>query len=166
MQDLLIRKAEKEDFSALCDLFFYLFQQQHLGEPELFRKPDENDESERERLLSYLLDTLDKTNQVFLLAICGSVCLGFVHVLLHTSPESPTVPFRQVRCEGWIQHIVVLPDFQGAGIGQALVQAAKDWAHKEGATSVGLQVWGFNQGAVTFFEKLGHKVRTLMLFAP
>lgn len=166
MQDLLIRKAEKEDLHSLCHLFFFLFQQQHLGDPELFRKPEVDDEAERDRLIAYLMDNLNKPEQIFLLAMRDSVCLGFVHVLLHTSLESTTVPFRRARCEGWIQHIAVLPDFQGVGVGQTLVRAAKDWANQGGATCVGLQVWGFNQGAATFFEKLGLKVRTVMLFTP
>lgn len=160
MYDVSVRNASFSDMDSLCELFCYLFQQQHLGEPQLFRLPILDDEVERARLVRYIRSILEQPEHVLLVAMRADECIGFAHVVLRSSPESSTVPFRHARCEAWLQHIAVLPEFQGAGVGMSLAKASNHWAKNKGATALGLQVWGFNQKAARFFEKLGFQMRT------
>jgi GNAT superfamily N-acetyltransferase len=55
--------------------------------------------------------------------------------------------------EGWIDQLYVLPQWQGRGVGQALVQVAK-------ATWPRLQLWTFQRNALArrFYEKQGFVV--------
>ena len=160
---LKIAAATCDDLQPLCELFFELFEHQNRGATELFRMPARADTSEGERLVSYIQGILDADEQALFVAKRAAARVGFVHVRTDRAPESASVPFRQARCEGWIQHIAVAADSRQTGVGRALVDASREWALQQGATSVGLQVWGFNQSARAFFEKLGFGVRTVQL---
>ncbi len=56
---------------------------------------------------------------------------------------------------GYVRWIAVAPEAQGRGVGQALMAYAEDRILK-GGPNVFLMVSDFNQGAQTFYEKLGY----------
>jgi GNAT superfamily N-acetyltransferase len=70
--------------------------------------------------------------------------------------EGKVVAFAAVR-EGWLDHLHVLPEHQGAGIGTRLIAWAKE------ASPTGLDLWVFqrNTGARALYERHGWTVVAL-----
>ncbi|MCM1115116.1 MAG: GNAT family N-acetyltransferase [Clostridium sp.] len=56
---------------------------------------------------------------------------------------------------GYIYHTAVHPDYQGQGIGKALVNRAMDALSKLGINKAALVVFGRNEKGNAFWEKLG-----------
>lgn len=54
-----------------------------------------------------------------------------------------------------VQDVGILPAWRGQGIGRALMEAAEQWACRQGARHLQLNVWEFNTGALRFYETLG-----------
>ncbi len=71
--------------------------------------------------------------------------------------ESPEIPIFVRRRYAVIESVVVAEEHRRAGIGRGLVEKAHQWAVAEGADSIELNVWEFNQGAVEFYERLGYE---------
>ncbi len=79
----------------------------------------------------------------------GRLC-GFVNMRPQTRMESNA-------------HVVALaiavdPEFQGLGVGRALMEAAYEAAKAEGKRKLTLRVMSTNEGAIAFYEKLGYRV--------
>jgi ribosomal protein S18 acetylase RimI-like enzyme len=70
---------------------------------------------------------------------------------------------REGRPHAFILDIEVAADHRRRGYGRQLMLAAEREARREGATSIGLHVFGFNHGAVALYEELGYR-RTEELF--
>jgi ribosomal protein S18 acetylase RimI-like enzyme len=53
--------------------------------------------------------------------------------------------------------VVVRSAFRTCGIGKMLVEKTEAWAAAEGAASIELNVYEFNEGAISFYERLGYQ---------
>lgn len=58
---------------------------------------------------------------------------------------------------GWLHHLAVHPEAQGAGAGRALVAAAEHWLVGVGAPKVQLMVRTDNTAVLGFYERLGYQ---------
>jgi ribosomal protein S18 acetylase RimI-like enzyme len=65
------------------------------------------------------------------------------------------------RAEAWIYDIEIVPEHRGRGHGRALLRAAEREAHKRGARSIGLNVFGRNTIARQLYESAGYEVTSL-----
>jgi ribosomal protein S18 acetylase RimI-like enzyme len=117
--------------------------------PEIFVKPEG---SPREK--DYFQDLLLQTDVGFFVAEEQDQAIGFVHVIVRDSP--PITVFVQRRY-AVLDSAVVGTGYQGKGVGRKLMETAHEWALGEGAESVELNVYEFNQSAITFYERLGYK---------
>jgi ribosomal protein S18 acetylase RimI-like enzyme len=79
---------------------------------------------------------------------------GFVHVLIHKTPD---VPLFVPRRFAMVNNLAVHSDRRGRGIGRALMDAAHAWILEQGVVEVELGVWEFNEGARRFYEGLGYE---------
>ena len=59
--------------------------------------------------------------------------------------------------EGYITNIAVLPEYQGLGIGKALMKKLDDLAKLENLSFISLEVRTTNQKAISLYEKFGYK---------
>jgi ribosomal protein S18 acetylase RimI-like enzyme len=59
---------------------------------------------------------------------------------------------------GWINYLVVHPDHQGRGLGQALVDEAERRLAALGCPKVNLQVRSSNRSAIDFYRRIGYSV--------
>ena len=59
---------------------------------------------------------------------------------------------------GWINYLAVAPEHQRKGLGRMMMEAAERLLRKAGCPKVNLQVREENQGAVTFYQRLGYAV--------
>lgn len=161
-----LRPAEDRDLDALCALFVELFKKAARGRPDLFRAPCTEDPEERARLRQYVAARLALTAEAMIVADEAGGVLGLVHVLLEPVPESRIVPFRRASLEAWVLHLVVGARHRGRGVGRALDGEAHAWARAQGAQTLGLQVWGYNEAAARFFERCGYQTRSTHLYRP
>ncbi|GAB3461228.1 GNAT family N-acetyltransferase [Kineococcus endophyticus] len=78
--------------------------------------------------------------------------VGYVHVLVHPA-------FHANGNVGWVEEVVVAPQFRGSGCGRLLLEAAGEWARGAGAVYVALatrragefyRALGFEESAVYF----------------
>jgi len=56
---------------------------------------------------------------------------------------------------GWVDHIVVDPDYKNKGIGKFLMGEASDYFRKRLLNEMNLEVWSANKSAVKFYKKFG-----------
>ena len=80
--------------------------------------------------------------------------MGFVHVMVS---DAPPIPIFVPRRFAIVDNLVVSNDFQRNGIGQKLMRKSQQWAVDRGATSIELNVYHFNQKAISFYTNIGFK---------
>jgi ribosomal protein S18 acetylase RimI-like enzyme len=59
---------------------------------------------------------------------------------------------------GWINHLAVTQNHQGAGIGTALVRELETRLAKKGARKVNAQIYRWNQKSIDFFKANGYEL--------
>ncbi len=85
--------------------------------------------------------------------------LGFIH--LHGATD-----FFTGESHGHVSDIVVMPEAEGHGVGQALMAAADDWARALGYRVLSLHVFDGNARARAFYQRLGYRPDVLKLIKP
>ena len=144
-----VRKATADDYNTLCELFDEIDALHRDNLPHIFQKPYE---AAREK--DYYLGLIADENVALLVAEAGEELVGFVHAIIRDPPAIPVfVPRRYAIVDG----IVVKSGFGNHGIGRVLMEKMQEWAIAKGATSIELNVYEFNQEAITFYESLGYK---------
>jgi ribosomal protein S18 acetylase RimI-like enzyme len=67
------------------------------------------------------------------------------------------------RAGWWIYDIEVLPAQRGRGYGRALLEAAEREARRRGGDSIGLNVFGGNDVALSMYESSGYQVAAIQM---
>lgn len=146
---IVIRKAKFEDYSALIELFDELDTIHRANQPRLFRKPA----GPAREIETYTGMISDESSAVFV-AELGEAVIGFVHAILRDAPDFPLLVPRRFAV---VDSIVVKSEHTKRGLGRMLMEAMEEWAKKNGATSIELNVYEFNEAAISFYEGLGYK---------
>ncbi|MFK9093479.1 GNAT family N-acetyltransferase [Bacillus salipaludis] len=63
-----------------------------------------------------------------------------------------------------IHRLAVHPDYQGKGYGKQLLQFAEDYSLRNGFSSIRLDVFSLNSGAVKMYEQAGYQERGMIRF--
>jgi diamine N-acetyltransferase len=115
--------------------------------PGLFRRqiPSPRDQA-------FLQSLLETEQSAVLIADAGEV-VGFVHVLLRTSPSFP-IFVQQTR--GVVESIYVAAAWRRRGFARELLRAAERWARERGAVGIDLNVYEFNEQARALFTAMGY----------
>ncbi|MBH0130062.1 GNAT family acetyltransferase [Salinibacterium sp. NK8237] len=58
---------------------------------------------------------------------------------------------------GWVYYLAVADSSRESGVGRALMDAAEEWLHEQGAVKVQLMVRSTNKQATGFYEHLGYE---------
>lgn len=145
--DINIRNATAADYDALCELFDEIdrLHRDHL--PHIFQRPS----GAVREYDAYAALIADESVALFVAEV-GDRLIGFVHAVVREAAAMPIfVPRRYVV----IDELVVKSNFQGYGIGKSLMEHVQGWASANGATSIELNVYEFNESAIAFYERLG-----------
>jgi ribosomal protein S18 acetylase RimI-like enzyme len=147
----LVRAATEDDIAGLI-LFYQEFHAFHVaGVPERLRVPEQYDIP---RIQATLTDYIHRPDVALLVAEQDTDLLGFVEVYVQEDPEdAAVVPHRY----GYVQSLMVTAQHRKAGIGRALLRAAKEWATAQGITQLRLSLWEFDAGPLHFYERLGFR---------
>jgi ribosomal protein S18 acetylase RimI-like enzyme len=153
-----IRPATSNDFAALAPLFAAVDALHIEHHPERFRSPGHPPRSDE-----YLQQVVHSAHQEFLVAELDGALLGVVHIAVY---ESPAVPLFVPRLCAVISDLVVAGPHRSRGIGRRLLIEAEGWARRQGATSVDLSVYAFNEGARRFYERAGYGTLSRQMTKP
>ena len=150
-----IRTAAKQDAPLLSRLNVYVQQLHAEAYPDLFKPPEQDDFA-----LSFFEMVLDDPAFHIFLAEdpqpVGYVICRVVH--------SAGNPFMFARSYLYIDQLSVEPDYQGKGIGRALMDRADQLAEEQALPLVSLDTWSFNQGAYTFFHAMGYEIYNVRMW--
>ena len=149
-----IRQALPEDYENLLPLFEEVDAHHRVHLPLLFKEP-----GIQARDRAYYQSVLDSKDYHVLVGELDGTLVGLVVVIIKDTPDIPILVPRRFAV---IDTIVVCKDLRQKGIGKQLMQAVCDHARKQGATSVELNVFAFNQDAQLFYEHLGYEI--IMIF--
>lgn len=145
-----IRQAQPEDYENLLPLFEEVDAQHRAHLPLQFKKPV-GPARDRE----YYRSVLVSEDFNLLVGELNEELVGLIVVVMRDAADIPILVPRRYAV---IDNIAVRRDMRRNGIGKALMEAAHGWAWEQGATSVELNVFTFNQAAVRFYESLGYEI--------
>ena len=155
MPDVTVRLATPDDLEALVRLMAAVQVLHADALPDVFRA--ELDEAAARTMLANPL----REDRVFVAermrSAVGYAWLAFVE-------RAADVAMRERRF-AYINHIGVVPDLRGRGIGRALVAAAREEAAARDVVEIGVDWWHFNAAAGAFFARVGFEPRRHVAFA-
>lgn len=146
---LEVRKAIPEDIPTLNALFQQVDNYHSDGLPDYFQ-PTQQPARSRE----YLQGLITDQNVGLFVAQRDRQLAGFVHVEMRSAPAFAV--FVQ-RIFAVVDNLGVQQEFRRQGVGKALMQAAEGWAQDRGAKTVELNVYTFNEAAMSFYRALGYE---------
>lgn len=68
--------------------------------------------------------------------------------------------------QAWVYEILIEPPYRGQGLGRATMQAFEAEARRLGATSLGLNVFGYNETAQALYRSLGFQPTAIQMAKP
>jgi ribosomal protein S18 acetylase RimI-like enzyme len=153
-----IREALPEDYLALCALFDEVDALHVAHLPAIFQQP-----SGPAREQAYIHHLIADPSTGLFVAQVGDRLAGLVTAVVREPPEIPLFVRRRYAV---VDTLVVGRPFRRAGIGRALMARAQAWAAAQGASSIELGVWAFNQEAIAFYRALGYETTMRRMSKP
>jgi Acetyltransferases len=141
---MYIRKANKNDLSALRKLYLALEEDGVRYQPEHFVIGERTD--------VFFESIFNSENQDILVADIDGEAVGFVHVMILMQKKVSCLKPQSVV---YMQDLCVREDMRDAGIGTQLVRAAKDYGKEHGADFIRTQVFPGNVDGMRFYERNG-----------
>jgi GNAT superfamily N-acetyltransferase len=134
----MIRNARTSDAPAIAAAYDWL-----LAPPGI-RPADWSLDTAIQRLEAAMVDD----HSAVLVAVDNESLVGFATVYL----DIVSVRFGQ---RAWVEDLAVAPDRRSAGIGKALLDAAKSWARDHGAARLELESGSARVDAHRFYDREG-----------
>lgn len=147
----MIRKMVEKDYEELNNLVQQVHELHYLNRPDIYINEDPlpleyfNEMLNDDTAFNYVYEEDNK--------ICG--------LLMATKKSNHVLPILKQRTTYFIEDIVVDKNSRRKGIGKKLYNFLKEKANKENVDAIELNVWGFNESAIKFYESLGMSVRNL-----
>jgi GNAT superfamily N-acetyltransferase len=132
----MIRNARTSDAPAIAAAYDWL-----LAPPGI-RPADWSLDTAIQRLEAAMVDD----HSAVLVAVDNESLVGFATVYL----DIVSVRFGQ---RAWVEDLAVAPDRRSAGIGEALLDAARSWARDHGAARLALESGSARVDAHRFYER-------------
>jgi len=124
--------------------------------PDYFRSAL-RDDGEWQRLLD------EDNGAVFVAEPPGAAAAAVLIARVYDTPDNPMmVPRRRLH----IETVVVCCKHRRLGIGRRLMEAGAAWGRNHGAVEVVLTTWVGNDDAEAFYQRLGYRVLSRVLYAP
>src|SRR3989344_4106288 len=147
--DITLREANHKDYEQIERIYFDGDTLHFSNITDIFQTP-----RHPARTKEAINEILSDSKAVMYIAESNDKILGIIHAFITEQKETP--PMRQ-RTLVKIESILVSPEFQNQGIGQELMTKVEEWAEKKGIKEIELGVFGFNENAISFYEKTGYK---------
>jgi ribosomal protein S18 acetylase RimI-like enzyme len=154
---LRVRRARRDDWADVRDLFREADDLHAKLAPDYFRSAP-RDDAEWQRLL-------DEDNGAVFVGLPAETG-GAVAVLVARIYDTPDNPMMVPRRRLHVETVVVCCKHRRRGIGRRLMDDAAAWGRSHGAVEVVLTTWVGNAVAEAFYERLGYRVLSRVLYAP
>jgi len=148
--EVLIRPAREQDYEALCAIIGEVDRLHRDNLPHRFQAAEGPARSK-----SFLVRRMGAPDIGLFVAETEGSLVGFIDVEIRHTPD---VPIFVPRRYAIVDDIAVKAAYRRSGIGEALMSEARAWAEAKGATSIELNVYAFNRGAIAFYRQLGYEV--------
>ncbi len=145
----MIKKATKKDILVLTDLNKEVQDFHHKIFPKKFKL---SKTAEMEKIFDNFLK--DKNSTILIYYSENNTPIGYIVYEDKIYKESSFTYSYKVF---YIHHIAIDQKYQGHGVGQKLIRAVVNDAHKRCVDSIELDVWSQNINAKDFFIKFGFK---------
>lgn len=156
--EFLVREATEQDYEGLSDILAEVDAMHSEALPHIFVTPEEPARSKE-----YFSDTITDENTALFIAEKDSQVIGLISIHIR---ESISIPIMVERRYAYIDNIAVAKEFRGSTIGKELMKEAERWAIQKGVSELELNVWDFNQEAITFFQRLGYTMARHGMWKP
>jgi GNAT superfamily N-acetyltransferase len=141
-----IRPAIRADYPALVPIAQEILDQHADALPEVFRASGDPLHE------MYFRDLLTSgSGAIYVAEVAGDV-VGFAALAIRDAPAYGMLVRRKTAT---LENLVVTAAHRGTGVGHALFQACVAWAGRQGADSLDLIVWEFNESARRFYDRHG-----------
>lgn len=153
--DIIIRKALSSDSESIMKLLLYIADLHHNGRPDIFRP------ASKKYTMAEFEDILrDEKKPVFVADDGSGNVLGYAFCILKECTGHAMLCDRKTL---YIDDFCVDERYRGRQIARRLMEAVKAFAARQGAASIELNVWNFNEPAVAFYEHFGFTpLKTIM----
>lgn len=152
IMDFNIRQATAKDYYEISNLVSEVFNLHLKNRPDVYSEVDNPFQRERfEELLN------DDNSKLFVVEDVDSgelVAYSIVQIM-----TSRNISILKPSKFAYIDDFCVKSTYRNNGIGKVLFNYTVDYAKKEGASSLQLIVWEFNESAIKFYEALGMSTR-------
>lgn len=149
--EIIIREATLADEAGLALLYTEIDGLHHEALPQVFRGHEEV-----ARPSTFLADRLaDETMGLFVAEVDGRLA-GMILLKIRSDEH----PLKYTQHYLHISTLIVTADFHGQGVAQLLLDTAVAFAKEHNLAQLRLNVYGFNQRAIAFYEKEGFTTLT------
>jgi ribosomal protein S18 acetylase RimI-like enzyme len=145
---ITIRLATLQDYQGFLSVAQETNEHHVALLPNIFRSVDVAVPEE------YFAGLVTDDESCIMLAEQGNEVIGYATLQLQHARYDIQVP----RTVGFIDNFGIAQVCRGMGVGRQLFEACREQAKTMGATSLDLDCWETNQGAIRFYEDLGMHV--------
>jgi ribosomal protein S18 acetylase RimI-like enzyme len=142
-----IRIATEQDLPSVARLTAVVQILHAALEPEIFRN-----DCTHEELIGFLSDRLKEPDKTIAVAEQDGAIAGYIFFELQ---ERPRTVFNHPRKRFYVHHISVTPDQRLQGVGSSLMAFVEAQAEAAGVSTLALDSWATNCGALDFFSARG-----------
>jgi ribosomal protein S18 acetylase RimI-like enzyme len=154
--ELVLREATVDDYTVLCELFDEVDALHRDSLPQIFQRP-----TGTARDQGYCLGLIADDNVGLFVAEQNKKVVGFVHAMIIDTQAIPALVPRRYAI---VDNLVVKSEFQSRGIGRKLMNKIHEWITTKDAESIELNVYAFNQRAISFYQKLGYDTLSIRMW--
>lgn len=148
MRGLKVRPARLDDHKAYRALSMYDRKFHHKARSDAFAAPRASTLT-----LKAFKELLAWKEGNLLVAVSGSKVVGKILMWVFNE-DGPAMVHKRLA---YVSDLAVAEGIQGRGVGQKLMATAEALAKKQGAKTMLLTVWQFNQRAVKFYNMQGYQ---------
>lgn len=145
---ITVRTAKRNELERVNELRKMVNEIHVNGRPDVFRQ------GFCDELRQHVYDKFDAGNSDVLVAIMDNIICGFAVVEYIEKPQSP---FYNSRKFYHVEEFGVDENVRRKGVATALIAFMKEDALRRGYKKIELDMWEFNDGALSFYEKVGFR---------
>ena len=150
-----IRFAEEKDVKGISELLMQIGTLHHNARPDIFNQATPKFSADE------LHEIFEAPNKFVLVAVDDFDSVKG-HLFCHIRESDGKGVIAKIKTM-WIEDLCVDEDCRGEGVGSMLFDALENLAKENGCGSITLNVWGFNENAMSFYKKLGMNTQRFTL---
>ena len=154
----MIRKASLNDYNQISKLVSEVHQLHVLNRSDVYL------DLKQPFSYAYFLQLLEEpTSNLFVIENFNQNLIGYSIINLL---KTRSLTIMKPSTIAYIDDFCIASSYQHQGYGAQLFDYLKEYAKEQGATSLQLTVWEFNEPAKAFYEKMGMSTRNRRLELP